>query len=407
MGGGTRDTMSKRRVVLNSSHISTVKYPSALFSLEKDEIFPYERYAYAVLSLAVEALHAKQLPAAIEVDFTDYAGAPSPWMINASIRIDLDSTGSPSQFHFSTPQLVPAILYLFAARLMAHLVEDERFEQLRDEPMLFGRILKTFVDGASEAVRGYKQGGLGTAVRSGYEYLGLTMTDLAGSMDAYDLLTRQLAYHEVAHAYVQQVTHRPNPSTIEQMSFELIADLMATMWLYHKMIANTPDDDEYRKWRGLESYRDTIVANALMTLRSQQALIILMAIAGAQRTRGAISLDGGSTHPPGLQRYMIQHFVMYTLITSNFATVLSRSDFEQLENDWDLKMDVLTRAGVIPLSDIERMLDPSECDTLEAAANLIEDLGIRELECVVPTLRDARHLLRESLRRKTSRSRER
>jgi hypothetical protein len=173
--------------------------------------------------------------------------------------------------------------------------------------------------------------------------------------------------------------------------------LVATGWLYDKMIRNTPDTAEYRQYRGMYSYAETIFANSVMTLRSQQAQLLLMAIAGAQRTKGLVSLAGGQTHPPELQRYQVQHVQLDTLIRSNFSAVLSSDQLQRLDEDWNSRVGVLVQAGAIPLSDLERMINVSDCDTIEVAANLIEELEIPELKKVVPMLRGWRELISESL----------
>jgi len=84
-----------------------VVYPSGLFSLEKDEVYPYERFAYSLLDIAVEVLHHAQLPENIVVDFTQIIPGISPWSLNASVNIDSDGSGNPIRFRFMTPELFP------------------------------------------------------------------------------------------------------------------------------------------------------------------------------------------------------------------------------------------------------------------------------------------------------------
>jgi hypothetical protein len=168
---------------------------------------------------------------------------------------------------------------------------------------------------------------------------------------------------------------------------------VATEWFYNEMIVNTPDSEEYRHLRGMTSHADSIFLNALITLQSQQALLVLMAVAGAQRTGGAVSLASGEVHPPSMQRYMLQHVHLFTLIASNFGTLLSPQHFQALERNWDEKQDALVLAGVIPIEDMATILDTRECDTVETAANLIKELHVPELQKVLPTLESMRELL--------------
>lgn len=387
----------KRRAPVDTPHNSTVIYPSTLFSLEKDEIFPYERYAYNVLSVGVDALNARGLSEKLIIDFTQLPTNSSPWTINASVTALFAADGSPIEFVFATPELVPAILYMFSAVVGSEFCSDEGFEKIQRNPNSISDQFHSFVSGAGAGVRAYRDRGFGAAVRAAYDHLGLSMTHLRKSSDVYDTLTKQIAYHEVAHAYIQQFTREPRPSQAERVAFELIADLVATEWIYNKMIRNTPDTEEYRAFRQLGSYRETILYNSLLTLRYQELLIMVFAIAGAQAQGGKVTLEGGADHPPGMQRYMLQHLHLYTLIRSNFSPPLLEPDFDQLDHDWDVRMDALVRSGVIPSSDVEGLLQISECDTIELAARLIEELRIPELKKAVPFLNSIRSHLSKAI----------
>jgi hypothetical protein len=383
--------MTKRRTPIDTVLTSTVTYPSSLFSLEKDAVFPYERFAYNLLVVGVEALHRKNLPERLLVDFAQLESPP--WSINSSIALDRDNNGAPVAFHFVTPQLVPAIVYMFTAVIVCDFLDEAAFEKFRSNPKALGDRIRLFVDAANAGARAYLNHGFGSAIRASYDHLALKIWDLDTFADHYDSLTKLIANHEVAHGYVQQMTRRTRSTKAETIAFELVADMVATAWLYNKMIRDTPNTEEYRKFRKMNTYAETILSNTLSTLRCQQALLILMAIAGAQRTGGTASLSGGATHPAGLQRYEIQHMQLYTLVRSNFSAVLSKDDLQKIDADWDLRIDVLIRSGVIQPSDLEKLLDPSECDVIEIAANLIEELRIIELEQLVPSLREMRGTL--------------
>lgn len=94
---------------------------------------------------------------------------------------------------------------------------------------------------------------------------------------------------------------------------------------------------------------------------------------------------------------MLQHLHLYTLIRSNFSPPLLEPDFDQLDHDWDVRMDALVRSGVIPSSDVEGLLQISECDTIELAARLIEELRIPELKKAVPFLNSIRGHLSKAI----------
>jgi hypothetical protein len=251
-------------------------------------------------------------------------------------------------------------------------------------------------------IQEYGARGFAHAVRTAYEQLGFTIGTLAKCSNDYDLLTMQMAFHEIAHGYVKQVT-REGTTTVERAAFELIADLLATEWFYNKMIVNTPDSEEYRQLRRVNSHAESIFLNALLTLQSQQALLALMAVAGAQRTGGTVSLAGGEVHPLGVQRYMLQHVHLFTLIASNFDRLLSPQHVQALQDDWDEKQDALVLAGVIPIKDMASILDTRECDTIETAANLIQELHVPELQKTLPALRNMRDLLTAGIQGKRKR----
>jgi hypothetical protein len=101
-----------------------------------------------------------------------------------------------------------------------------------------------------------------------------------------------------------------------------------------------------------------------------------------------------------MQRYVLQHLHLYTLIRSNFATVLSEDDFAQLDQDWDSRMEVLVQSGMLPRVDLQGLLNTPECDTVEVAAGLIEELKIPELMKIAPTLRDMRGRLSDAISEK-------
>jgi len=382
--------MSNRRKPIETGLTSSVVYPSGLFSLEKDEVYPYERFAYNVLDVGVHGLHVRDLPESITIDFTRLLPGCSPWSINASASVEWAPDGQPLSYHISTPEFTPSMLYMFSAVVTAQLFDDEACDVFRDDPESLGRRIQHFVDGASAGVRAYRDKGIAHAIRAGYETLGLRILDMQNCADDFDMLSKQIAYHEVGHAYIKQFMRDREWTPLQCRAYELMADLVGTEWLYNGMVRNTPDSDEYREFRGLDTYADTIFANAIMSMRAQQANLILAAIAGAQRKQGQLSLAGGETHPPGLQRYQLQHIHLYTLIASNFSKVLSKGQLSAIERDWGDKMDILVRSGVLPLDDLEDSLDLSHCDTINVAADLIVEQNVPELQKVAPFLRETR-----------------
>lgn len=385
----TITNVGKRRAPLKTADTSTIIYPSAVFSLEKDETLPYERFAYNILHLAVEALGVRSLPVQVIVEFTSESTKVAPWTINASVQCKVDSDGKPSLFTFLIPELVPALIYIFCQTLGAVLVEDGEAIELQR--------LQEFVHVGNKGVRSYKKDGLGHGIRTLYDRGGLTIAHYAEVQNSYDLLTKLIAYHEIGHAYADHLSCGQDLNAVSKRGFELIADLLATTWFYNGYVRNTPDDEEYRRRRGVASYAESIFANAVVAQRTHLLLIALMAIAGTQQNDGLVTLEGGISHPPGLQRHMLQHMHLTTLIESNFGHVLSREQFEAFDVDWNRLIDSFVQSGLIPIKDIEMMLDPRECDTIEAAADAIHAMDVRDLKPAVPVLLEVRELLIDAL----------
>ncbi|MEN6535428.1 MAG: hypothetical protein ABFD60_13535 [Bryobacteraceae bacterium] len=380
--------MGNRRPPIATSLKSTVTYPSALFSLERDEVLPFERFAYNVLHLAIDVLHAKLMPERVVVDFSSAANI-SPWTINASVKCELDSEGRPVAFRFVIPELLPSLLYIFCQKLGAELLETGTSDVRKN--------IQAFADGGSAGVREYKQHGLAHAIRACYEYYGFTISEYSQVQNSFDLLTKLVAYHEVGHAYADHLTCGSNINPVTRRGFELIADLLATTWFYNCYIRNTPDDSGYREARGVASHSEAIFTNCIEAQRAQLTLLTLMAFAGGQQNGGRLTVSGGISHPSGMQRHMVQHVHLRTLIESNFAHVLSKEQLATLKEDWISILECLIRSGIVPVADAMSHLDPQECDTIEAAANAIESMNVMELKPVVPFLLEIREIQADAL----------
>jgi hypothetical protein len=64
--------------------------------------------------------------------------------------------------------------------------------------------------------------------------LGLTLAHADKTLNTYDLVSKLIAFHEVAHAYALQLTSTQDVSAGRRRGFELIADLLATTWIYNQ-----------------------------------------------------------------------------------------------------------------------------------------------------------------------------
>jgi hypothetical protein len=54
-------------------------------------------------------------------------------------------------------------------------------------------------------------------------------------------------------------------------------------------------------------------------------------------------------------------------------------------------------SGVVRLTDVDQYVDVREFDTIEAAADLIEEMNVRDLMPIIPALREVRELTLEKL----------
>ena len=385
--------MTRRSSPVETALTSRVEFPSALFSLEYDEIFPYERFAHNLLRHAVDALHAKDLPPNISIEFAGLPEGQYPWTLNSSITVGTDPSGNATSFRFVTPELVPAIIYALVATALHDFFDATEFRALSASADLFAERLKQFAASVNLGLKNYSSESFALTVRGIYERLGLDVWRLHRCADDYDNVTKLIANHEIAHAYLKQATRSPAPTSSESIAFEFIADLLATHWHFRKMVRLTPDSDEYRAFRKTKSHADSIFGNALIGLRNQISLLILMALAGAQRNQGVASLDGGPTHPNGLQRFLWQRQEFLVLLESNYSNVLSKDHFDQLDTDYTERMEVLNKIGLVSAADSGAMLDPIQCDTYEVAANLLETLDVEELTGLIPHLRKMRETL--------------
>jgi hypothetical protein len=288
--------MTRRSSPVETALTSRVQFPSGLFSLEYDEIFPYERFAHNLLRHAVDALRAKDLPPNISIDFAGLPEGQYPWTLNCNITVGTDPSGNPTSFRFGIPNMVPAIIYALIATALHDFFDPAEFRAFSANPGVFAERLKQFAACVNLGLEKYSLESFALTIRGIYEQLGLDIWRLHQCGDDYDDLTKLIANHEIVHAYLEQATRNPHPTASERIAFELISDLLATHWYFRKTVRLTPDSPEYRAFRKTESHADSIFTNARRGLRNQISLLVLMALAGAQRNQGVASLDGGHTH---------------------------------------------------------------------------------------------------------------
>jgi len=367
---------------------SVVLYPSDVFSLEKDEIFPYERFAYNIIHAGVDAFTSADLPQSITVDFTDINQGRSPWAINASIAVRRNENLKPISFDVVVPEFTPAAIYLFCATVGHLLIDDGEFESLKVDPKRLAGGLEYFVVGASLGVRVFKSDGIGHAIRESHSFFKLGFNDFLRISPTYDLVTKFIAYHEIGHAYSGQLHSGEAQTDEDRRGFEFIADLLAMEWLFNKMIRLTPDDEEYRALQGHSSYRESILSNCLICVKVQLAVLLLHAVAGAQANGGSLSLSGGKRHPSGFARHAIQNVHFMTLFQSNFSDIVGRDGVDYIDREYNERFFFLFKGGCVPQDNIAEIDSKEVKESFGRAAELIKKFKVKELLKIVPLLID-------------------
>lgn len=367
---------------VNTRTYSYVEYPSAVFSLERHEIFPYERFAYTVLRIGVEALNNRQLPDRIYVSFADGTESSNWWTFNAEIRPMEGLFGPGAEgFHILTTPIAPLLLFgmsHYSAKSLFR--KDQNFDR---EGTLSD--LRSFIDGLSRhfghALNVYRTKGLASAIRRFSELSGIQVWDLNDCAAIYEVLISFIANHEIAHAYVGQLTDASKPdSDQEQRAFEIIVDMLATEWIYNHMVVNTPDTEQYRESSGFKSHNESIYHNTMFVLEGQILTFLVFAFTGALINQGRVVLDGGLVHPHVLLRCMIQNVHFMTLVQSNFSNLLSEDDFDGLDKYYTYYMSILAEIGFFNADDAKFLEDTQTAEDLCRAYELVEEYNVRELK---------------------------
>lgn len=368
---------------------SEIKYPSSIFTLHKHELIPYERLAYNILKIGIEALHNASLPESLIIDYTKLPARTAPWSINASISAQMTENGKLAGFIINLPEFLPAIIHLFTHIVVKNLFAQNNFTAYQSDEKLLAQQISLFAEVVNIGIRKYKNESqsIGIAVRSSYDAIAFQWTQLQESINHFDLITQLIANHEIAHAYVGQLSNWEKGPSLDYRSYELIADLLATEWLYTHIIRNTPNTPEYCKFHGLETYSECILANTWLAIEAQQSLLILMAIAGAQNNTGIASLNGGSSHPNGLLRYLLQYVHLTTLVKSNYSDIVSNESFQTVNKQWEVVMDIFSKSGLILYKDIGSVLDKEAIQVIERAGEIIVDKNIKELIKIIEFLK--------------------
>ena len=366
---------------------STVIYPSAVFSLDKAPILLYERFAYEALRMAHEALNDAKLPDALLVTLEpDHSMGDLPWTLNAYASPRVDATGNLVGFTVGTTPFTPPVLLAICHIIGVPLFDPDSYKAWYSNPEKLRTSLQSIGGHLATSIRLCEAEGLGNSLRTFIQSLNYNLSNFSDSSSLYNSVASFLVNHEVAHAYVGQLTHDKRTLSDEECrAFEFIVDLVATDWLYAKMVKNTPDTPAYREWAGYATHSDAIRENARTVLNSQMLILLFVALARGMED-GAVSLNGGRFHPHSLFRYVLQMAHFSTRVSSSHR-VHFPDDYEDFLSDiWNLNLELCCRAGVVRRSDIDAFLDDNHYSDIRKAAELIVEFDVAQLTPLKPVL---------------------
>jgi hypothetical protein len=298
---------------IDTKEVSMIEIPSAVYSLEFHEIYPYDRFAHNILRIGIEALHQKNRPESILVSFLEGATNNQWWVFNARIGNWRSRHGDIHGFRIATTPIAPLLIFGVCHALAPLLFDHNEQEETFAKPDRLRAALLEFGTRFSGALKSSKDQGLASAIRGLYESYGIiSVLDIQHSKNRYDACAQFIANHEIAHAYVGQLA-----STVRQLkaeeykAFEFIVDLVATQWMYRRLIINTPDSTEYRDLRGTSDHAESILLNGYLMAESQILILLLFAIGSALTNNGRVSLEGGLVHPHSVVRHLMQHVALF------------------------------------------------------------------------------------------------
>ena len=349
-----------------------VIYPSSLYSLERHEIVPYERFAADVFRDCVQELTERRLPPRVVVSFSPIKVDYPAWVINCKVRSE---TTPGTRFIIECPEMLPCMLVLFSHIISPHF----RGTEPKDRTLDLRSSVQRFFDCGSAAVRAFKAGGLASAIRTAYEVAHLDMNTIQDCIDDFDILAYLVANHEVAHIYIEQLTDKSTYPPEDRKAFEYLADLVAAEWMFRRYIFFTPDDAHYREHRNFPSHAHALSANAMWAMAGVFNLFVLMATARAQRSGGRVNLDGGLSHPGAFGRFWLQQAWVLGAIEGHLTEDIGGELMPSILGFWREASDKVYQSGLITRASTWQVVDEQEMITISRAAQIAEDKKIEEL----------------------------
>lgn len=355
-----------------------VSYPSSIFLLERHENLPYERFAYNVFREAISTLDQKILPLKLAVEFVSSSQTCPGWSINCSVRAEECSNSVPKRIIVQSPELLPILLVMFSVCIVGKLFSDKGRVKYIKDPSLLSSDIQHFFDSGSALVRSYRIEGAASAIRTGYESLGINMGTVEQSMDHFDTLSYLIANHEVAHIHVGQLSKEFSDLNEHSKAYEIISDLISTEWLFRRYVYLTPDTEDYRTNRHFGSHAEAVWANAKWAIESQLILLILMGASSAQNSSGRFHFDEGINHPGSFIRYWLQKAWLFSAIEGHFGNLLGNT-YQDLKRIWEEYFGILCESGLISRRALKQVIDGHDNDIISQVEMLVKTKKIEDL----------------------------
>ena len=367
---------------IDSASRSTVEYPSAIFSLERHESFPYDRFAYSVFHIGIEAFHHRKLPEQMHVSFFDGARNTDWWKFSARIgALRKSEDHEVSGFQISMSPLAPLMLYGISHFAVNYLFNDDLPSSTTETIRDIRESIERFMLYVDDSLQVYWNDGIASCIRRFIELAQIQFSDVEEFIAMYDLMVKTVVYHEIAHAYVGQLTEFRNLNTAQDLrSFEFIVDTVATNWIYREMIVNTPDSETYRDKFGRDSHRDSIFANAHLVTQSQTLMMLFFAIASRHNNKGRANVGTAATHPQSTVRCLVQRLHFSILLESNFADLIDDEGFRYFERHQMFYDALFTATGFIKDNDWGAVIDDQTAADLRRSEALVAECNIEELK---------------------------
>ena len=359
--------------ILNSKVYSI--YPSDIYQLERHMSYPFERFAFNSAEIAIRAFDTKKNDKSIVVDTTD----DSKIDLNFGISELTSSTG----YKIATSVYSPILLSAFCMYFGSQFNDNELLSKYIKNPNEFEEYIKVFGNTVANIILNSKNKSLSNWIEDIYNSFNIDLfTYFKSVSDSYDICSKFIANHEIAHAYVNQFIHLSSLTEKQFKAFEYVADLLSVEWLYNKFVRNTPDSEDYKKFRGFETYEECILSNIYMVEENLQLMLLFIGISSALSSDGRFSLEGGSSHPNYLSRNIMQRAHFETLVLSNFATIVNDVEAEKIFERASLYTALYAKTSLFTAKDLEYL--SSIKSDFQEIGEVVRKYGVTDLDKIIP-----------------------